>query len=255
MLTIGLNRAVTLIAEKLLKGPERAAVRRRSRQERSASIRRKAARSSPRTAATAPMSAMTASTPRCRATRRRKRSRSTRRSRSSMRAPRPAPRSAAHRPAKPPRRRRRGFRCSAGRSPAEPQGGGEETFPAKRFHLRARKPRARRLRGPQRSGPPIDGLTDGDRPWRNPAAASQKASLPGGSRRLHRRPAGESRTTRDRPGLRPQEGPRSLGAQGACSASLPTMARSRGGATSCITPAPCPRCCSPTSPGATPTAS
>ena len=75
--TIGLNRAVTLIAEKKRQGPEQGPpLRRRSRQARSATIRTRAARSWSRTAATAPMSATTASTPRSRATRRRRRSRS-----------------------------------------------------------------------------------------------------------------------------------------------------------------------------------
>ena len=71
---IGLNRAVTLIAEKIAKGP-----RRRFGADPGRPLGdhpTKGGRSRPRTAATAPMSATTASTPRCRATRRRRRSRS-----------------------------------------------------------------------------------------------------------------------------------------------------------------------------------
>ena len=74
---IGLNRAVTLIAEKIAKGP-RAPLRRRSRPLARRPSRQGRARSWSRRAATGLTSPMTASTPRCRATRRRRRSRSKR---------------------------------------------------------------------------------------------------------------------------------------------------------------------------------
>ncbi len=65
VLTIGLNRAVTLIEEKKRKPGSGRAASAPIPAARSATIRTRAARSWSRTAATAPMSATTASTPPC----------------------------------------------------------------------------------------------------------------------------------------------------------------------------------------------
>ena len=73
VLTVGLNRAVTLIAEKKLKPGKGRRFGADPGRVRWATTPTRADRSWSRRAATAPMSAMTASTPRCRPTSRRRR--------------------------------------------------------------------------------------------------------------------------------------------------------------------------------------